>query len=136
LQSTAETGKVNEHSVSAFLSRRHLSRGRSILTKAPTLCVAPGHGSFDTGHLLVAILTSRLKAGAMSFPITTASIGFTWVLTLAAAVGIAIWTSSLAGWAVVVMIALIPAVMMMVMANAPAKSMAEIIRDVEAGPSR
>jgi hypothetical protein len=31
-----------------------------------------------------------------------------------------------------VIIALMPAIMMLVMANAPAKSMAEIIRDVEA----
>ena len=71
----------------------------------------------------------------MSFPINKASVGFTWIVALVAAVGIAIWTASLAGWAAVVIIAVMPAVMMMVMANAPAKSMAEIIRDVEAGRS-
>jgi hypothetical protein len=71
----------------------------------------------------------------MSFPITKASVGFTWVLALVAALGIAMWTGSLAGWAAVVIIALIPAMMMMIMANAPTKSMAEIIRDVEAGRS-
>ena len=64
--------------------------------------------------------------------ITKASVGLTWVVALVAALAIAIWTSSLSGWAAVVIIALMPAIMMMVMANAPAKSMAEIIRDVEA----
>jgi hypothetical protein len=72
----------------------------------------------------------------MSFPISKASVGFTWIVALATALGIAIWTASLAGWAAVVFIALMPAVMMMIMANAPAKSMAEIIRDVESGGSR
>ena len=71
----------------------------------------------------------------MSFPVVKASVGFTWILALVAALGIAMWTGSLAGWAAVVIIALMPAVMMMIMANAPAKSMAEIIRDVEAGRS-
>jgi hypothetical protein len=64
--------------------------------------------------------------------ITKASVGIVWVVALVAALGIAIWTSSLSGWAAVVIIALMPAIMMMVMRNAPAKSMAEIIRDVEA----
>ena len=68
----------------------------------------------------------------MSARITKASVGFTCVLALVAALATAIWTSSLAGWAAVVIIALMPAIMMLVMANAPAKSMAEIIRDVEA----
>ena len=64
--------------------------------------------------------------------ITKTSVGLTWVVALLAALAIAIWTSSLPGWAAVVIIALMPAIMMLVMANAPAKSMAEIIRDVEA----
>jgi hypothetical protein len=64
--------------------------------------------------------------------ITKASVGVTWVVSLVAALAIAISTSSLPGWAAVVIIALMPAIMMMVMGNAPAKSMAEIIRDVEA----
>ena len=68
----------------------------------------------------------------MSARITKASVGFTWVLALVAALAIAISTSSLSGWAAVVIIAIMPAVMMLVLANAPAKSMAEIIRDVEA----
>jgi hypothetical protein len=71
----------------------------------------------------------------MSFHITKASIGVTWMLALAVALGSAMVTASLAGWAVVVIIAVMPAVTMMVMANAPAKSMAEIIREVEAGRS-
>jgi multisubunit Na+/H+ antiporter MnhG subunit len=71
----------------------------------------------------------------MSFPITKTSVGSTWVLALAVALWIAIETASVAMWAVAVFIALMPAVMMMVMANTPAKSMAEVIRDVEAGRS-
>jgi hypothetical protein len=69
----------------------------------------------------------------MSFHITKASIGVTWMLALAAALGIAMGTASFVGWAAVVIIAVMPAVTMMVMANAPTRSMAEIIRDVEAG---
>jgi hypothetical protein len=67
------------------------------------------------------------------FSVTKASVGFTWVLALGAALWIAIATASIAGWAVVVFIAVMPALMMMIMANTPTKSMAEIIRDVEDG---
>ena len=72
----------------------------------------------------------------MSFPMTKASIGLSWGLMLATALWIALATASLAAWAVVAFIALLPPVMVMVMANTPARSVAEIIRDVEAGSPR
>lgn len=71
----------------------------------------------------------------MSVQITKWSVGLTWMLALAAAIWVAVVTRSMAGWAAVVFIALLPAVMMMIMGNTPSKSMAQIIRDVDAGQS-
>lgn len=79
--------------------------------------------------------TSRSKEKLM-FASTKTSLGVTWVLALSAAVWVALASASLAAWAAVVCIALMPAVVAMVMANTPAKSMAEIIRDVESGRPR
>jgi len=71
----------------------------------------------------------------MSASLATSSMGLTWVLTLAMALWLAMGTASLAAWAAVAFIGVMPAVMMMVLANTPAKTMAEIIRDVDAGRS-
>jgi hypothetical protein len=60
----------------------------------------------------------------------------TWVLALSVAAWVALTTAAIAAWAVVVFIAVMPLVLEMVMANTPATSMAEIIRDVESGRSR
>jgi hypothetical protein len=72
----------------------------------------------------------------MSLSITKTAVGVMWLVALAFAGWTAIQTGSLPVWAVVVFIAVMPAVALMVMGNAPAKSMAEIIRDVERGPLR
>ncbi len=70
------------------------------------------------------------------FTSTKMPLKVTWVLALCVAAWVALTTAALAAWAVVVFIAVMPLVLVMVMANTPAKSMAEIIRDVESGPSR
>jgi hypothetical protein len=72
----------------------------------------------------------------MPLSITKTTLGVIWLVALALALWAALQTGFLPVWAAVVFIAVMPAVMVMVMANAPAKSMAEIIRDVERGPLR
>jgi hypothetical protein len=47
----------------------------------------------------------------------------------------AIATRSLLAWAAVAFVSLVPVAVMMVMAQAPAKSVAEIIREAETGRS-
>jgi uncharacterized membrane protein len=68
--------------------------------------------------------------------VTKTSLKVTWVMAIAASLWLALASASPAAWAVVVFITVMPAVLMMVMANTPAKSMAEIIRDVESGRTR
>lgn len=71
----------------------------------------------------------------MSLRTLKSSMGLTWVLALAMALWMAMGTASLVAWAAVVFIGLMPAVMTMILANTPTKTMAEIIRDVDAGRS-
>jgi hypothetical protein len=71
----------------------------------------------------------------MTLPTARPSPGVTWVLALASALWMAIATRSLLAWAAVAFVSLVPVVMTMVTAQAPAKSVAEIIRDAETGRS-
>jgi hypothetical protein len=69
----------------------------------------------------------------MSFLFTKTGLGVTWLFALAAAVWMAIGTASVAAWLAVIFLAGLPVVTLMVDAQTPAKSVAEIIRDAEAG---
>ena len=72
----------------------------------------------------------------MIVPVTRSSAALTWIVALASALWMALALRSPVAWAAVMFISVVPAVVMMVMAHTPAKSVAEIIRDAEAGRAR
>jgi hypothetical protein len=68
----------------------------------------------------------------MSASLITSSIGV-WAITVAAALAVAAATGSVTAWAVALFLALLPVMQRVMAGQTPAKSMAEVIRDVEAG---
>jgi hypothetical protein len=63
---------------------------------------------------------------------TPAVMGFTWIAVVASCASLAVATSWAAAWLAVALAVGLPALMFMVMAHAPAKSIAQIIREAEA----
>jgi hypothetical protein len=60
------------------------------------------------------------------------AIVLTWGLVIVGLLRIALSTASSVAWAACAILAVMPALMLMVLAHTPAKTIAEIIRDVEA----
>jgi hypothetical protein len=60
------------------------------------------------------------------------SIVLSWGLTIVGLLRIALSTASSVAWAACAILAVMPALMLMVLAHTPVKTIAEVIRDVEA----
>jgi hypothetical protein len=64
--------------------------------------------------------------------VTAHPVVLTWLVLLVATLWIALRTGSPVVWAACVLVTAMAALMLMVLAHSPAKTIAEIIRDVEA----
>ena len=64
---------------------------------------------------------------------TSATMGFAWIAVAASCASLALATSSAAAWLVFALAVGLPALTFMVMAHSPAKSIAQIIREADAG---
>ena len=60
------------------------------------------------------------------------SVVLSWAVVLVTLLWTALKTGSVVAWTVCAIVSVLPALMLMVLAHTPAKTVAEIIRDVEA----
>ena len=69
----------------------------------------------------------------MSHTVSSATLIAVWLVLLAAALWVAAATTSLLAWFALALIGLMPPLTWMVLSRTPARSVAEVIRDVESG---
>jgi hypothetical protein len=79
----------------------------------------------DPAQTLVSAMTDRAM--------TSATMGFSWIVVVVSCASLAVTTSSAAAWLAFALAVGLPALTFMVMAHSPAKSIAQIIREADAG---
>jgi hypothetical protein len=100
--------------------RQHILALRAMRTDLESVTTA---GAKDVSVSARAAAASRCAAY---------SIVLTWGLAMVGLLGLALSTASSIAWVACAILAVMPALMSMVLAHTPAKTIAEIIRDVEA----
>ena len=78
---------------------------------------------------LAAVARPGAYAASLNRYVTGPVLGAAWALTLVVLLWIALTTTSLAAWVAWALAVVMPALAMMVLAQTPAKTIAEIIRD-------